>query len=130
MNSVVLLGRDYVDLPFYSLRVDVWFYHDVSYILLWLSYAGFVIWEITPWRKGRLTSGRVVIALSGFALLTAGLWLTQDVMNAVLILNRAYVDFPFFAWKPDLYNARDAARLLIILGFVGFYSLIRVSGED
>ena len=127
MNSVVIFGRDYVDLPFYGLRIDVWFYHDISYALLWISYVGFVFREITPWRKGEMTSGRVLIALLGFASLTAGLWLTQDTMNAVLTLGRSYVDFPFFAWKPDLHNARDAARMLVILGYVGFHVLVRVA---
>lgn len=126
MNSVVILKRDFVDLPF-NLRMDVWRYHDISYGLLWISYVGFVLREITPWRKGELTSSGVVISLLGFASLTAGLFLSQDVMNAVLILDRAYIDFPFFVWKPDLFNARDSARMLIIFGYVGFFALIRVA---
>lgn len=73
-----------------------------------------------------MTRGMVITALLGFACLTAGLWLTQDTMNAVLSLNRTYVDFPFFAWKSDLYTARDAARMLMILGFVLFYAFIRL----
>ena len=73
-----------------------------------------------------MTRGMVIIALLGFASLTAGLWLTQDVMNAVFSLNRSYVDLPFFAFKSDLYTVRDAARMLIILGYVLFYALIRL----
>jgi len=126
MNSVVILKRDFVDLAF-NLRMDVWRYHDISYALLWLSYIGFVIREITPWKKGELTSGRVIISLLGFASLTAGLFLSQDVMNAVLILDRSYIDYPFFVWKPDLFNARDSARMLIIFGYVGFFALIRMA---
>jgi len=125
MNSVVILKRDFVDLPF-NLRMDVWRYHDIAYGLLWLSYVGFVLREVTPWRKGELTSSGVIISLLGFASLTAGLFLSQDVMNAVLILDRAYIDFPFFVWKPDLFNARDSARMLIIFGYVGFFALIRI----
>jgi len=127
MNAVVLLKRDYVDLPIHGLQLDVWFYHDAAYALLWLSYVGIVVWKIVPWKKGRLTSGRVVISLLGFAVLTAGLWLIQDVMNAVLILKRNYVDMPFFAMGLDLYNTRDLTTLCIILGFLGFFLLIRLS---
>lgn len=130
MNSVVLLRRGFVDLPFQALRLDVWFYHDVAYALLWLSYVGFVVWEVVPWRKGRLTSGRVFISVLGFAVLTAGLWLIQDVMNAVLILNKNYVDMPFFVSSLDIYNTRDLATLLVFLGFIGFFVLIRLSRED
>lgn len=126
MNSVVILKRDFVDLPF-NLRMDVWRYHDISYGLLWISYVGFVMREITPWRKGELTSSGVIISLLGFASLTAGLFLSQDTMNAVLILDRAYVDYPFFVWKPDLFNARDSARMLVIFGYVGFFALIRIA---
>ena len=88
MNSVVILKRDFVDLAF-DRRMDVWRYHDISYGLLWVSYVGFVLREITPWRKGELTSSGVIISLLGFASLTAGLFLSQDTMNAVLILDRA-----------------------------------------
>ncbi len=126
MNSVVILKRDFVDLAF-DRRMDVWRYHDISYGLLWVSYVGFVLREITPWRKGELTSSGVIISLLGFASLTAGLFLSQDVMNAVLILDRAYIDYPFFVWKPDLFNARDSARMLIIFGYVGFFALIRIA---
>lgn len=126
MNSVVILKRNYVDVPFYFLQVDVWLYHDLAYALIWLSYLGLISCEITPWRRVQLTRGMVITALLGFACLTAGLWLTQDTMNAVLSLNRTYVDFPFFAWKSDLYTARDAARMLMILGFVLFYAFIRL----
>ncbi len=126
MNSVVILKRDFVDLAF-NRRMDVWRYHDISYGLLWLSYVGFVIREVTPWRKGELTRSGVIISLLGFASLTAGLFLSQDVMNAVLILDRAYIDYPFFVWKPDLFNARDSARMLVIFGYVGFFALIRIA---
>ena len=126
MNSVVILKRDFVDLAF-DRRMDVWRYHDISYGLLWVSYVGFVLREITPWRKGELTSSGVIISLLGFASLTAGLFLSQDTMNAVLILNRSYVDYPFFVWKPDLFNARDSARMLVIFGYVGFFALIRIA---
>jgi len=126
MNSVVILKRDFVDLAF-NRRMDVWRYHDISYGLLWVSYVGFVLREITPWRKGELSSSGVIISLLGFASLTAGLFLSQDVMNAVLILDRAYIDYPFFVWKPDLFNARDSARMLIIFGYVGFFALIRIA---
>jgi len=126
MNSVVILKRDFVDLAF-DRRMDVWRYHDISYGLLWVSYVGFVLREITPWRKGELTSSGVIISLLGFASLTAGLFLSQDTMNAVLILNRSFVDYPFFVWKPDLFNARDSARMLVIFGYVGFFALIRIA---
>ena len=126
MNSVVILKRDFVDLAF-DRRMDVWRYHDISYGLLWVSYVGFVLREITPWRKGELTSSGVIISLLGFASLTAGLFLSQDTMNAVLILNRSFVDYPFFVWKPDLFNARDSARMLVIFGYVGFFALIRMA---
>ena len=126
MNSVVILKRDFVDLAF-NRRMDVWRYHDISYGLLWLSYVGFVLREITPWRKGELTSSGVIISLLGFASLTAGLFLSQDTMNAVLILDRTFVDYPFFVWKPDLFNARDSARMLVIFGYVGFFALIRIA---
>jgi len=111
MNAVVLLKRDYVDLPIHGLQLDVWLYHDAAYAPLWLSYVGIVVWEVVPWKKGRLTSGRVIISLLGFAVLTAGLWLIQDIMNAVLILKRNYVDMPFFAMSPDLYNTRSCHAL-------------------
>ena len=129
MNSVVILRRDFVDVPFDGLQVDVWFYHDVAYVLLWLSYVGFVLLETAPWRR-QLTLGRASASVLGFISVTAGLWLTQDTMNAVLSLNLTHVDFPFFVLKPDLYNARDAARLLVLLGFVGFYALSRATRND
>lgn len=60
-------------------------------------------------------------------MLTAGLWLAQDTMNAVLVLNRKYVDFPFFLASGDVYMSRDISVLLVALGFVGFQTLVRVS---
>ncbi len=122
MNSVVSLDRGYVNVPFYPLPVDVWSYHDISYTLIWLAYIGFVIWKTTPWKSGSLTTGRVLVALIGFALVTAGLWLTQDVMNAVLMLGRQFIDLPFFAARLDLLNAADAGQVLVLLGFVWFLS--------
>ena len=130
IDSVSILGRSFVDVPGYPAQVDVWTYHDAAYALLWTSYAILVLWEITPWKPGRLTSGRVAIALFGFALLTAGLWLSQDLMNAVLILHRQSVDLPFFVASLDLYQARDLAVLLSTLSFIGFYVLTRIGELD
>jgi hypothetical protein len=124
MNSVVHFNRDYVDLPNYSGSVNVWLYHDVAYTLLWIAYVLLVVKEVKS--DGMpLTKNLIIITILGFALLTAGLWLTQDAMIAVLSYDRTYVDLPFFALKPDLYSLRDAARLLIILGFLSFYTLGR-----
>lgn len=125
MNAVVILHRDYVDVPFYGLQIDVWFYHDIAYVLIWLSYIAFFSYETTPWKRGLSTSQKVLIALPGFACLTAGLWVTQDTMNAVLSLHRTYIDFPFFALKPDVYSARDVGRMLIFIGFLLVYTLSR-----
>ncbi len=130
LDTVVILGRNFVNLPSYPLPIDVWTYHDGSYTLLWTAYLGLVIWEITPWKPGHLTSGRIIIALLGFATLTAGLWLAQDTMNAVLVLNRKYVDFPFFLASGDIYVSRDISILLVALGFVGFHTLVRVSHKQ
>jgi hypothetical protein len=130
LDSVVILGRNYVDVPGYPAQVNVWTYHDAAYTLLWVSYVGLVLWEITPWKPGQRSVGRVVIALLGFALLTAGLWISQDLMNAVLSLHRSFVDLPFFVTTLDLYETRDAVMLLTVLAYMSFYALIRVSRTD
>jgi hypothetical protein len=130
MDAVVLLHRAYVEVPFYPAPIDVWTYHDYGFALLWVAYVGLILWEITPWKPGRLTSGRVLIGLFGFALLTAGLWLSQDAMNAELVLHRSFVDLPFFLTSVDLYVTRDLAVLLVGAAFVGFYALIRVSKRE
>ncbi len=130
LDSVVILGRNYVDVPGYPAQVGVWAYHDAAYALLWISYVGLVLWEITPWKPGQLTPGRVMVALFGFALLTAGLWISQDLMNAVLVLHRPLVDLPFFVTNLDLYATRDAVMLLTSLAYVIFYGLIRVSKAE
>ena len=127
MNSVVILKRDFVDIPFHGLKIDVWFYHDVAYALLWISFITFVLARsTTPWKRGLSTPRKVIVALPGFASLTAGLWITQDTMNSALSLNRIYVDFPFFALKLDLFGARDAGRLLVFVGFL----LVHVISRD
>ena len=124
MNAVIQHKRDYVDLPNYSGTVNVWIYHDIAYSLLWIAYLILIIKEIKS-DGVYLTKNLIITTVFGFALLTAGLWLTQDAMIAVLSYDRAYVDLPFFALKPDLYSLRDASRLLIILGFLSFYTLGR-----
>ncbi len=126
-DSVIVLGRDFVNLPFSGTPVDVWTYHDIAYVLLWVSYVALVTWEVTPWRPGHLTNGKVVAAFVGFVLLTAGLWLTQDTMNAVLTLHRSTIDLPFFVMGLDLYQSRDLILLLTTLSYVGFYATIRVT---
>ena len=124
MNSVVHFGRDFVNIPYYEGTLNVWLYHDVAYTLLWISYIISVVKEVK--NDGiHITRNLILVAIVGFALLTAGLWLTQDTMVAVLSYNRAYVDLPFFALQLDLYNIRDSARLLTILGFLTFYTLGR-----
>lgn len=129
MNSIVILNRNYVDVPFYGLKIDVWFYHDIAYGLLWLSYIAFFAFETNPWSHSpdeRLSvSQKVLIALPGFACLTAGLWITQDTMNAVLSLNRTYMDLPFFAQKLDVYSSRDLGRMLVFMGYLLVYTLSR-----
>ncbi|MDV3293291.1 MAG: hypothetical protein LYZ70_03380 [Nitrososphaerales archaeon] len=122
MNAVVALGRNYVNLPFYPLPIDVWSYHDAAYSLIWLAYIGFVLRKVTPWRSGSLTTGRVIVSLAGFASVTAGLWLRQDVMNAVLVMGRQFIDLPFFAARLDLLNAANTGELLVLVGFVFFLS--------
>lgn len=124
MNAVVALGRSYVNLPFYPLPIDVWSYHDMSYTLIWIAYVGFVLRKVTPWRSGSLTTGKVIVSLAGFAFVTAGLWLTQDVMNAVLVLGRQFIDLPFFAARLDLLNAANTGELLVLVGFVFFLSAV------
>ncbi len=124
LNSVIHLRRDYVHLPFYEGTINVWFYHDIAYTLLWISYIISVIKEV---KNGELKLSRdlIIVAIIGFALLTAGLWLIQDAMVAVLSYDRLYVDLPFFALKTDLYNLRAGANMLIFLGFLTFYILGR-----
>ncbi len=127
LDSVAIFGRAYVDVPGYPAQVDVWTYHDTAYTLLWVSYIGLVLWEITPWKPGHLRVGRVVIALLGFAILTAGLWISQDLMNAVLTLHRSTVDLPFFVVTLDLFQTRDLVILLTSLAYFVFYILSRVA---
>lgn len=130
IDSVSILGRSFVDVPGYPAQVSVWTYHDAAYGLLWISYVILVLWEITPWKPGRITSGRVVIALFGFALLTAGLWISQDLMNAVLALHRTSVDLPFFVTSLDLYQTRDLVVLLSALSYISFFVLTRIARAD
>ncbi|MDG6956807.1 MAG: hypothetical protein JRN11_08300 [Nitrososphaerota archaeon] len=130
LDSVVIFGRSFVNVPGYPAPVSVWTYHDAAFSLLWVAYAGLVAWEMTPWAPGQLTSGRVLIAIFGFALLTAGLWISQDLMNAILILNRTYVDLPFFLGRLDQYQTRDAVSTLVILSYVSFYVLIRIARPE
>jgi len=127
LDSVVSLGRNFVDLPFGGMRTDVWTYHDLAYTLLWFSYVGLVVFEAAHWKPFRLTVSRVLASVFGFALLTSGLWLAQDVMDAVLVLNRDYVDMPFFVARLDLLNVRDLVSLLVTLGFLSFLCLIRLT---
>jgi hypothetical protein len=127
LDSVVSLKRGYVDLPISGVRMDVWSYHDFAYVLLWVAFVGVVLFEAAHWKPFRLTVGRVVIPLLGFVFLTAGLWLSQDIMNAVLVLGRDYVDLPFFMAKPDLLVTRDLVTLLVVLGFLSFHSLSRLA---
>jgi hypothetical protein len=124
LNSVINLRRDYVHLPFYEGTINVWLYHDIAYTFLWVSYIISVIKEV---KNGeiKLSKDLIIIAIIGFALLTAGLWLIQDAMVAVLSYDRLYVDLPFFALKTDLYNLRAGANILIFLGFLIFYTLGR-----
>jgi hypothetical protein len=128
LDSVVILGRDYVNIPSYPLPISVWPYHDAAYALLWLSYFGFVLWDVTSWKHGHLIGG-VVVALFGFSLLTAGLWLAQDTMNAVLILGRTFVDYPFLLARLDTFGSRDASVLLVVLGFIAYFALRRVAKQ-
>lgn len=128
LDAVLSLHRSFVDLPFYPVPIDVWTYHDYGFALLWFSFVGFVFWETTPWKSGHLTGGRALISLVGFAVLTGGLWLSQDLMNAVLVLGRGYVDFPFFVERLDVWATRDVVNLLTSGGFVVFFTLIRVAG--
>ncbi len=130
LDSVVAFGRGYVDFPYYPAHVDIWFYHDIAYALLWVAYAGLVLWEVAPWRNRQLGVGRFIIALLGFAILTAGLWLSQDLMNAVLVLHRSYVDLPFSIASTDLYQTRDIATTLVVLAYVGFFALDRATRRD
>ena len=130
LDSVIVFGRGSVDVPGFPTPVDVWSYHDAAYALLWLVYVILVLWEIAPWKPGRLTIGKVIITLFGFALLTSALWISQDLMNAVLNQSRASVDLPFFVAKLDLYQTRDAVMLLVLLSFVSFYILNRVTRQD
>lgn len=124
MNSVINFRRDYVNIPYYEGTVNVWMYHDVAYTLLWTSYIISIVKEVKS-DGVHVTKNLIMVAIIGFALLTAGLWLTQDAMIAALSYSRTYVDLPFFALKPDLYNLRDGARLLTVLGFLTFYTLGR-----
>ena len=128
LDSVGFLGRSYVQLPGIPGEYDVWTYHDVAYALLWVSYIGLVLWE-NHWKSVRKTVGRVEIAILGFAFLTAGLWISQDFMNAVLVLHRSFVDMPFFVDKLDLYQTRDLVILLTTLAFVSYYALSRVATD-
>ncbi|HKT22331.1 MAG TPA: hypothetical protein VJR06_06980 [Nitrososphaerales archaeon] len=132
LDAVVVLGRGYVNIPSYPLPVSVWPYHDAAYLLLWISYVGFVLWDIAPWMGGRFTASRTVIALFGFSLLTSGLWLAQDTMNAVLVLGRDFVDYPFLLASPDVHITRDASTLLVVIGFLAYFALDRVAfrGRD
>jgi hypothetical protein len=124
MNTVIQFRRDYVHVPYYEGTLNVWLYHDIAYTLLWVSYIISVVKEVK--NDGiHITRNLILVAIIGFALLTAGLWLTQDTMVAVLSYSREYVDLPFFALKLDLYNIRDGARLLSFLGFLIFYILGR-----
>ena len=127
LDAVVSLDRAYVNVPFYPVPVDVWTYHDLSFTCLWLAYAGLAAWEIAPWRHGQMKLAGVVAALLGFLLLTAGLWLAQDIMNASLLSQRSFVDFPFFVERLDLLATRDVVLLLVSGGFVLFYVLTRIS---
>ncbi|QQG48183.1 MAG: hypothetical protein HY247_05350 [archaeon] len=128
LDSVTILHRAFVDLPFSPWRLDVWTYHDVAFTLLWVSYVGFALWEALPWRFAQHHVARAAIALFGFSVLTAGLWLAQDLMNAVLVLRRGYVDFPFFLSRPDLLATRDIVELLVPAGFLSLFALNRVAG--
>ena len=130
LDSIIILGRNFVDVPGYPVQVSVWTYHDAAFALLWASYVGFVLWEVVPWRPRELTSGKIIIALLGFALLTAGLWLSQDLMNAVLVLNRTSVDLPFFIARLDLYQTRDLVIVLVSLSYITFFTLARVAKSD
>ena len=130
LDSVVILGRSTVNIPGFPASVSVWFYHDVSYTLLWAAYVGLVVWEIRPWRPGQITGWRFVIILFGFALLTAALWISQDLMNAVLDLHRTTVDLPFFAGTLDEYQTRDLVFALVALSYVGFYALISATKQE
>ncbi len=82
---------------------------------------------VTTWRLGHLTNARVLAMLFGFVLLTAGLWLAQDAMNASLILGRDYVDLPFFSGRMNLYQTKDCVDLLICLGYLSCFSLTRIA---
>ena len=127
LDSVAILDRSSVDVPGFVVQIDVWTYHDAAYALLWSTFVLMVLWEIAPWKPGQLTTGRVLIALIGFAFLTAGLWVSQDIMNATLILHKSSVDLPFFLAKLDLYQSRDLVMLLTVDAFAGFYAFTRVA---
>lgn len=127
LDAVVVLNRAFVDVPLYPAQVDVWSYHDVSFSFLWVSYVGLVLWELTPWRPGNLKLAGVAAALLGFTILTAGLWLAQDIMNAAILSHRAYVDLPFFVERLDLLAIRDFVLLLTTGGFLLFYVMTRVT---
>lgn len=125
LDSVIALGRGYVNVPGFTGPVSVWSYHDFSYAALWGSYTGLVVLDAKPWRPGGITIPRVLAFLAGFVVLTAGLWISQDVMNAALILHRTVVDLPFFVTSLDLYQARTLVVLLVCLPLVAYYSLTR-----
>ena len=126
MFAVAILGRDYVNLPFGPATLDVWTYHDIAYSLIWLAYVGVVAFEALRWRPFRFTVPRVLVSLFGFAVVTAGLWLSQDMMNSVLVLGRGYVDMPFYVARPDLLNTMSLVTLLVPLGFISFFALVQL----
>ena len=128
LDAAVFIGREFVTAPWFSGQVDVWTYHDLAYLLLWGGYLGLATLAVEPWVPGNLSNGRVVATLLGFLLLTAGLWLAQDSMNASLVSGRAFVDLPFFASRLDLYQTRDAVDLLVGGGFLVFYALLHLGG--
>jgi len=42
------------------------------------------------------------------------------------VLGRRYVDLPFFMASPDLLNTQSLVSLLVPLGFISFFALIRL----
>lgn len=129
MDAVVEFGRDFVNFPGYSGVVNVWLYHDLAFTLLWGSFALIALWDIRAPRPGQLTTGRVLIILFGFALLTAGLWISQDLMDSALLLHRPFVDLPFFVASLDLLQTRDLVLVLTTLAFVSYYVLNKVVAD-
>jgi hypothetical protein len=130
LDSALFLDRGYVNFPGSGAQVDVWVWHDYSYVLLWGAYVGLITLDTEPWHRGRSSARRVIAMLTGFVLLTAGLWLAQDAMNASLVMGRTYVDLPFYASRLDLYQARDLVVLLVCGGYLAFYALARAGAAE